>query len=197
MPQTDNELINMAVSGDALAFDELVCRYDKMVLAIAVKYAEDNDDAKDIYQDVFIRVYRGLKKFKFESEFSTWLFRITTNVCLTYSSQKKKKKFVSIFNEEDEENESISGLQDQENTPEKFTASSEIFENINSAVNHLPPKQKMIFILKHFEGYKLREISEIMDIKEGTVKKYLFASGSVVLARPVRRSFSEGGGWLW
>lgn len=174
MPQTDNELINMAVSGDALAFDELVCRYDKMVLAIAVKYAEDNDDAKDIYQDVFIRVYRGLKKFKFESEFSTWLFRITTNVCLTYSSQKKKKKFVSIFNEEDEENESISGLQDQENTPEKFTASSEIFENINSAVNHLPPKQKMIFILKHFEGYKLREISEIMDIKEGTVKKYLF-----------------------
>ena len=75
-----------AQQGDILAFEQLVYRHDKKVLSIAARYVTSADDAKDIYQEVFLRVYRGLKKFRFKSEFSTWVHRITVNVCLTHRS---------------------------------------------------------------------------------------------------------------
>ncbi len=96
MHLNDTDLIIQAQKGDQNAFEELVYRYDRNVLSIALKYAASEDDAKDLYQEVFIRVYRGLKNFRFQSEFSTWLFRITTNVCLTYKSRSKEHLRVSI-----------------------------------------------------------------------------------------------------
>ena len=90
----EKELIIKAQQGDQIAFEELIYNYDRSVLSIAMKYVGDSDDAKDIYQEVFIRVFRGLKKFEFRSEFSTWLFRITTNVCLTYKTKKKEQIMV-------------------------------------------------------------------------------------------------------
>ena len=177
MQLTDTDLIIQAQKGDQNAFEELVYRYDRNVLSIALKYAVDQDDAKDLYQEVFIRVYRGLKKFRFQSEFSTWLFRITTNVCLTYKSRSKHHLKVSIDNEyESEENE----FREKEEivyegaSPEEISSGADLEEIVNSAVESLSPKQKMTFILKHYEGYKIREIAEIMNCKEGTVKKYLF-----------------------
>ena len=89
MQLNDTDLIVQAQKGDQSAFEELVYRYDRNVLSIALKYALNEDDAKDLYQEVFIRVYRGLKNFRFQSEFSTWLFRITTNVCLTSRGRSK------------------------------------------------------------------------------------------------------------
>ena len=177
MQLTDTDLIVQAQKGDQNAFEELVHRYDRSVLSIALKYAVDEDDAKDLYQEVFIRVYKGLKKFRFQSEFSTWIFRVTTNVCLTYKSRSKHHLKVSIDNEiESEENE----FQVKEeivyegSSPEEISSGADLEEIVNSAVESLSPKQKMTFILKHYEGYKIREIAEIMNCKEGTVKKYLF-----------------------
>ena len=92
MTSQESYLILNAQKGDSAAFEELIYRYDKNVLSIALRFVKNNDDAKDIYQEVFLRVFRGLKNFKFKSEFSTWLYRITTNVCLTYK-QKQKKDF--------------------------------------------------------------------------------------------------------
>ena len=83
MALSDNELIINANNGDVMALEELIYRYDKMVLRLAMKYTGDSDDAKDIYQEVFIRVYKNLSRFQFKSEFSTWLFRITSNVCIS------------------------------------------------------------------------------------------------------------------
>ena len=103
MQLSDTDLIIQAQKGDQNAFEELVYRYDRSVLSITIKYANIEDDAKDLYQEVFIRVYRGLKNFRFQSEFSTWLFRITTNVCLTYKSRSKEHLRVSIDNDFDEE----------------------------------------------------------------------------------------------
>ena len=105
MQLTDTDLIIQAQKGDQNAFEELVYRYDRNVLSIALKYAVDQDDAKDLYQEVFIRVYRGLKKFRFQSEFSTWLFRITTNVCLSYKNRSRENLKVSINKNYDSENE--------------------------------------------------------------------------------------------
>ena len=177
MQLTDTDLIVQAQKGDQSAFEELVYRYDRNVLSIALKYAVHEDDAKDLYQEVFIRVYRGLKNFRFQSEFSTWLFRITTNVCLTYKSKSKHHLRVSIDNEfENEENEftETEKIVYEGASPEEISSGADLGEIVNSAVDSLSPKQKMTFILKHYEGYKIREIAEIMNCKEGTVKKYLF-----------------------
>jgi RNA polymerase sigma-70 factor (ECF subfamily) len=177
MHLNDTDLIIQAQKGDQNAFEELVYRYDRSVLSIALKYAIYEDDAKDLYQEVFIRVYRGLKNFRFQSEFSTWLFRITTNVCLTYKSRSKDHLKVSVDNEFYDEEIEFTKKEElvyDDSSPEKISSSKDLGEIVNSAVESLSPKQKMTFILKHYEGYKIREIAEMMNCKEGTVKKYLF-----------------------
>lgn len=174
MPLSDNELIINIIKGNSSMFEELVYRYDRKVLSLAMKYAQNEDDAKDIYQEVFIRVFRGLKNFKFKSEFSTWLFRITTNACITYKLKQNKRQLISI-NQENENGEQYDIPSDSnESSPQNYSEDLEVSDNIKEALEQLPPRQKMIFILKHYEGYKIREIAEMMDIGEGTVKKYLF-----------------------
>lgn len=173
MQLTENELILKAQKGDAMAFEELIYRYDKMVLRLALKYAADPDDAKDIYQEVFIRVYRNLPGFQFKSEFSTWLFRITTNMCITYKRKHNKINQVAI--DMDDETSFISEIAGNEDlSPEVITEKSEFESKINKALESLSPNQKMSFLLKHYEGYKIKEIAEMMNCKEGTIKKYLF-----------------------
>ena len=80
MPIDDDQLIVVAQKGDTGAFEDLVCRYDKQVMSIAMSYCSDEDAAKDVYQEVFLRVYRALPRFQFKSQFSTWLYRIVVNV---------------------------------------------------------------------------------------------------------------------
>jgi RNA polymerase sigma-70 factor (ECF subfamily) len=177
MKLSDTDLIIQAQKGDQSAFEELVYRYDRNVLSVAMKYANDEDDAKDLYQEVFIRVYRGLKNFRFQSEFSTWLFRITTNVCLTYKSRSKEHLRVSINKNFDDEESELSTTEEliyDGSSPEEISSGTDLGELVNAAVESLSPKQKMTFILKHYEGYKIREIAEMLNCKEGTVKKYLF-----------------------
>ena len=176
MALSDSELLLQAKSGNDAAFEELIYRYDRSVLAIALKYVHDTDEAKDIYQEVFIRVYRGLKNFEMKSEFSTWLFRIATNVCLTHKSRSKKHLQHSIDEQITTEDDEVQKyeLADVEMDPGEILINLDLGDIIRSAVDSLSAKQRMTFILKHYEGYKIREIAEMLNCKEGTVKKYLF-----------------------
>jgi len=176
MALSDNELLIQAKSGNDTAFEELIYRYDRSVLAIALKFVHDTDEAKDIYQEVFIRVYKGLKNFEMKSEFSTWLFRIATNVCLSYKSRSKKHLQESIDGHiatEDDEFQKYEPA-DEEMDPGEIMINLDLADIIRSAVDSLSAKQRMTFILKHYEGYKIREIADMLNCKEGTVKKYLF-----------------------
>jgi len=174
MALDDKELILRSIDDDHSAFEELVHRYDRIVLSIALRYSRDEDDAKDIYQEVFIRVFKGLKKFQFRSEFSTWLYRIATNVCITYKTRSKEHLQLStIDNDENDESMEQQIVYDGI-SPEDETVNKNIGDIVNAAVESLSPKQKMTFVLKHYEGYKIREIAEMLECKEGTVKKYLF-----------------------
>jgi RNA polymerase sigma-70 factor, ECF subfamily len=165
MASDEKELIILAQKGDHAAFDQLVYLYDKNVLSLALKYTRDEDLSKDIYQEVFIRVFKGLKNFQFKSEFSTWLFRITTNVCLTYKTKIESRVFVSI-NEEDSEEEPVMDLKDEsyEASPDRITERTELEKRIADALDNIPAKQKMVFLLKHYEGYKIREIAIILSL---------------------------------
>ena len=176
MELAEKELIIKAQNGDTIAFEQLVYNYDRAVLSIAMRYMRDEDDAKDIYQEVFIRVFRGLKKFEFRSEFSTWLFRITTNVCLTFKSRKKGQIMVSIQEEFDENQEGYETMDmiSKQRSPEEETLNNDLGLLIGNALDSLTTRQRITFVLKHYEGYKIREIAEMLNCKEGTVKKYLF-----------------------
>lgn len=172
----DQELIKLARTGDAMAFEELVCRYDRQVLSLAMSYCSDEDDAKDIYQEVFIRVYRALPKFEFKSQFATWLYRIVVNVCLTHQNRGRNRSFVSLDAErEDEEGPVDTFLVDRTGADEALI-NAEISGHIQEAMAALSPQQRMVFSLRHFEGFKLKEIASMMDCAEGTVKKYLFTA---------------------
>jgi len=176
MESSEKELIIKAQNGDSIAFEQLVYYYDKAVLSIALRYVRDTDDAKDIYQEVFIRVFRGLKKFEFRSEFSTWLFRITTNVCITFKSRKKEQMIVSLQEQIDDDQTGYETIDmiSKERSPEEETSGNDLRFLIGNAVDSLSARQRITFVLKHYEGYKIREIAEMLNCKEGTVKKYLF-----------------------
>ena len=177
MAPDDYDLIPHAKQGDVSAFEQLIYRYDQHVFAIAARFGNSTNDAKDIYQEVFLRVFRGLKNFQERSEFTTWLYRITTNVCLTHQSHKKKRTHVSLSESDNQEQGAIDPVaQGHESNPEQQTVASDISMHVQEALRSLSPKQKMVFTLRHDEGYKLKEIASMMNCTEGTVKRHLFTA---------------------
>lgn len=172
MAPTDTELIEQSKAGNMGAFEQLIYRYDNDVLSIAARFTQSSDDAKDIYQETFIRVFKGLPKFQQKSEFSTWLFRIATNVCLTHREKKKKTAHVSL--DEEGEESALSEYAAGSVSTDSHTEGGEIAEKIDDALHSLSPQQRLVFTLRHFQDYKLKEIAAMMNCAEGTVKKYLF-----------------------
>jgi RNA polymerase sigma-70 factor (ECF subfamily) len=183
----DLDLIQRAKRGDMVAFEQLVFRYDRQVLTIAARYVQSSEDAKDIYQEVFLRVFRSLPKFQLRSQFSTWLFRITTNVCLTHRSKRKRHLHTSLSQDSEEEHgapiaDSIRDTQQSDAQAEQ----ADTAHHVAQAIEALSPKQKLVFTMRHYEGYKLKEIAEMMGLSEGTVKRYLFAA-----TRRIRHSLKD------
>lgn len=177
----DIQLIKRAQQGDQLAFEQLVYRYDRQVINIAMSFRNDEEDANDIYQEVFIRVFRGLKNFKFKSEFSTWLFRITTNVCISYKTKKSRNTHRSLNEQISKDEDDLTTRADLLESDSSVQEETEMNENqiyINKALEKLPAQQKMAFTLKYFDGYKIKEIAKMMQCAEGTVKRYLFNASS-------------------
>jgi RNA polymerase sigma-70 factor (ECF subfamily) len=176
MATGDADLIHKAQLGDMAAFEQLVHKHDRQVLAIAARYGAGSDDAKDIYQEVFIRVYRGLKRFNMQSEFSTWLHRITVNVCLTHRTQQRRHSHMPIESDTGEgtPDSHAAMLKSPDAPTDQRSVDADLRHHVQSALNRLSPKQRLVFTLKHYEGYKLREIATMMQCTEGTVKRYLF-----------------------
>jgi len=183
----DLDLIQRAKLGDMVAFEELVFRYDRQVLTIAARYVQSAEDAKDIYQEVFLRVFRSLPRFQMRSQFSTWLFRITTNVCLSHRTKRKRHVHDSLNQDSDDEHggtlaDRIADKGATDDGVEKTDTSLHVAQ----AVATLSPKQKLVFTMKYYDGYKIREIAQMTGLNEGTVKRYLFAS-----TRKVRLSLKD------
>lgn len=176
---SDETLISQAQRGDMNAFEELVRRYDGKVLSMAVHFTGDPDDAKDVYQEVFLRVYRALPKFKGRSQFSTWVHRIVVNVCRTHYARTVRRRQVSIDEGVGPESDHSATLGDflaDRETAESRLLNSEKGRHLLGAMGKLSPKQKLVFTLKHYHGLKLREIASLMNCAEGTVKRHLFGA---------------------
>jgi RNA polymerase sigma-70 factor (ECF subfamily) len=174
----DRELVSRAQRGEIDAFEELVHRYDRKVLSIAYSFTRDADDAKDIYQEVFVRVYRALPRFEFASEFSTWLHRIVMNVCMTHKKRAAVSAHAPLEGVSEGDLKGWAGTSPTAGvaSPERLVEDGEIRRHVEEAMDTLSPKERLVFTLKQFEGFKLREIAAMMECTEGTVKRYLFAA---------------------
>ncbi len=167
------QLILLAQNGDTEAFHELVILHDEKIMTLAYQLTQNTQDAEDLYQDVFLKAYRKIKTYKFKSRFYTWLYRITVNTAINTG---RKSSNLPIDDESRlEKHQSTEWYADKDNLP-----SEDIMNDITKAVNTLPAKQKTVFVLKHFQGLKIREISNIIGSTEGTVKKYLFRAAGTL-----------------
>ncbi|UCE07867.1 MAG: sigma-70 family RNA polymerase sigma factor [bacterium] len=175
MEKEEELLIRKAQRGNLQAFENLVHRYDAKIMRLIFNMVNDIEDTRDLYQEVFIKVFKSIKRFRFQSEFYTWLFRITVNTCINYRKRKTYYQHESLedYLDETDRNWRIVGAIENRN-PEQTLINKELNDQIRQSIDRLSSKQRSVFILKHYHGYKLSEIANIMNCSEGTVKNYMF-----------------------
>lgn len=176
--QTDETaLIRAAQKGDQYAFEQLVRAYDQNVLRLAMNLLRSTEDARDVYQEAFLRVYRNLHNFRFDCSFHTWLYRIVTNLCLDHLRKKKVRREDASVRETDE------GVLDRiqslpevraDADPQRALLSRQLKDRIDETLGELTPRERMVFELRHFQGLRLKAIGEALGTTEEAAKNCLF-----------------------
>jgi RNA polymerase sigma-70 factor (ECF subfamily) len=169
-------LIRRAQGGDRTAFDMLVRRYDRDVLRLALKIVGSPDEAADLYQEAFLKIYRSLSRFRFDSTFSTWLYRVVMNVCLDHLRRQKSRSEVQPPEGEEGQPEFFHTVADDRPglNPDQVLRAKEIKHRIGAALERLSPRERMVFELKHYQGLRLRAIGKLCGTSEETAKNCLF-----------------------
>ena len=170
----DGFLVRQAQGGNQAAFAQLVHTYDQTVLRLALRLTGSESDAQDIHQEAFLKVYKKLDGFRFECSFATWIYRIVINVCLDHLRRNRVRK--KHGGTEVSDDNLLDQLPDDRpgNNPEQQLLDQELNAQILRALQRLTPRERMIFDLKHFQGLKLRSVSEILNTSEGSVKTTFF-----------------------
>jgi RNA polymerase sigma-70 factor (ECF subfamily) len=169
----DTDLIARAASGDHAAFHALVEKHRAMVYRVAYQFAGNHHDAEDIAQDVFIKVYRSLDRFRQDAQLTSWMYRIVMNACIDYR-RRHAPAGAAPFGEEAEQK--MLNTPEDAPGPEERAYAGELGEALEAEIQRLPPGQRMVFIMRHHQGLKLGEIAEALGLAEGTVKRQLHAA---------------------
>jgi len=175
----EQALVRKAQSGDRLAFEDLLRRYDRDVLRLALHLVHRSEEAQDIYQESFLRVYRNLHRFRFECSFYTWLYRIVTNVALDHLRRRTshREEQAPVSEDTDGGTHDFFERQAESNAaanPEKKLLGEELGRHIEEAMNRLSPRERLVFEMKHFQGLRLRAIGSLLGTSEETAKNSLF-----------------------
>ena len=175
----EQTLVRKAQSGDRLAFEDLVRRYDRDVLRLARNFVHRPEDARDIYQESFLRVYRNLHRFRFECSFYTWLYRVVTNVALDHLRRRTSHREDQAPVPEEAEGGTRDFFDRQPElsaaaNPERNLLGQELGRHIQEAMKSLTPRERMVFEMKHYQGLRLRAIGDLLGTSEETAKNSLF-----------------------
>jgi RNA polymerase sigma-70 factor (ECF subfamily) len=175
--RADTVLIRAVQAGDMAAFDELVLKHKDRLFNLVYWSVGDYQDANDCAQEIFIKVFKSIKKFRFESAFSTWLYRIAINTCknrIKSSSYRWKKKTVSLETANSSKNGNpFSDIVNGAPTPVKALEKKERTMRIQNAINSLPEEQNRVVVLRDIQGLSYQDISDITGLNLGTVKSRL------------------------
>lgn len=171
MSDSEKNLLERAKAGDINAFELLVESYQRRIFNIALRMLGNYDDANDLAQEVLIRIYKAIKSFKEQSSFSTWIYRITTNVCLDEIRKRKNKKLISLDEEvKVEDGDMKRQFESDDPTPEELVEKHELKKIVNDAVAMLSEEHRIAIILRDMQGLSYEEIAESLKLPEGTVK---------------------------
>lgn len=168
---TDTELLERIKAGDMSAFDALCTAYDKKVVNIAYSLLSDREDALDAAQEVFVRIYKSIASFRGDSSLSTWIFRITRNVCSDFL--RKRKGFVKSLDEEEDDEPKLE-IPDEKNAPHTEYEKKERVYVVREAISELDENQRTVLTLFDLNGLSYEEIAEITHVPVGTVKSRLY-----------------------
>jgi RNA polymerase sigma-70 factor (ECF subfamily) len=163
-------LVERFQSGEPGAFDEIVDKCHRRVYNLAYRFTSNCEDAYDISQEVFIKVFKSLSKLRSSSAFDVWLRRVTVNACMDHLRQRSNEQILD--NLSDLNHEYIAGGDNE--LPDEPVENGELQRVISRAVDQLPKRQKRVFILRHYEGLSLKEIAKTLNCSLGTVKAHLF-----------------------
>lgn len=169
----DELLIRRAQSGDEGAFEQLLLTHQKSVYNLCLRMAKNPDDALDLSQEAFLRAWRALDQYQFDAAFSTWLFRLTSNVCIDFLRKQKRQQHMSLtVTDEDEPGEELA-VPDPTPGPEEQTIQNDRRAAVARAMASLPEDWRVVMQLRVVEQLSYEQIAGILDIKVGTVKSRL------------------------
>lgn len=175
MEENEQNIIDRICRGDTAAFQRLVERYKKKIYFLAYDILGDHHEAEDISQEVFIKVFRSLRNFRRDAKMSSWIYQITANTCIDALRKKKSKPQVNLedFNHVSLQ-DNLAGGGTRVQNPELSAEASIMQHKIQNALHKVTPKEKTVFVMRHYNDLKIKEIAETLQVSSWTVKSLLF-----------------------
>ncbi len=175
---TDADLIKKFLNGDVNAFNTLVWRWEKSVYNFILRYIGNREESQDICQKTFIRVYRKLNRLREPDRFSTWLYQIAINICRDEIKSRSRKKTYSLDNLQENSNGAqysvVNLTTDSKNEPEEQAHKRDVSDLIGRALQTLPEEQRVVIIMKEYQGLKFIEIADILETSVNTAKSRMY-----------------------
>ena len=192
-PDTDQQLVQRAQRGDLRAFDLLVLKYQTRIAALVRRYVSDAGEVEDVTQEAFIKAYRALGKFRGDSAFYTWLYRIAANAAKNHLVAKGRRPGADATIE-DAQGFEEGGLLSESASPEALAMGGELAVVVESALNALPDELKAALMLREFDGLSYDDIADILGCPVGTVRSRIFRAREAIDQR-VKEQISGGSGF--
>ena len=185
MASTDEELVARSMGGDLDSFNQLVLRWERPIYALAYRVIGREEDARDVCQETFLRAFRALGGFKGQAKFSSWLYRITLNLCRDWIRRERRQPLAQT--PEGVDLVELAGEAEDTESVEELVARKEIGSAVAKAMALLPEEQRTAIVLKEYHGLTFQEIADMLDCPLSTVKTRLY-QGLTVLRRQLERS---------
>ena len=171
---SEEQLIRRAQQGDNGAFEELLLLHQKKVYNLCLRMSANADDALDLSQEAFLRAWRALGQYQFEASFSTWLFRLTSNICIDFLRRKKRRQETSLTESYEDSDEGAElSVPDAQPSPEQQAMTNETRIELARAMEQLSPEHREILQLRVIEDLPYEQIADILGVRVGTVKSRL------------------------
>ncbi|MGI9272904.1 MAG: RNA polymerase sigma factor RpoE [Woeseiaceae bacterium] len=177
---TDKELVKRVQKGDKGAFDLLVLKYEHKIVNLVMRYVRDPDTALDISQEAFIKAYRALPRFRGDSAFYTWLYRIAVNTAKNHLAALRRRPTDIELDLQDPEQYGLHAKLKETDTPESVSLSHELQETLERAIQALPDDLRTAIVLRELEGMSYEEIAQTMDCPVGTVRSRIFRARDAI-----------------